>query len=142
MIRAFENIWGNETMCAEARAANWRKMKMKRFSCLPPNEDTLLHHLDWNNYLSYLLKHYELNHHLSLIGDDWCLAATTAGALWWWQCWWKQCITVATVKTTLNDTKTLSNSLQFNFNIDLVVISISLGVSFMISSSNFTNLLS
>ena len=46
MIRAFENIWGNETMCAEARAANWRKMKMKRFSCLPPNEDTLLHHLD------------------------------------------------------------------------------------------------
>ena len=67
----FENIWGKETNCAEARAAKWRKMKKKSLACLPPDEDTLYHHLDRVNFLSFILKHYELNHYPSLIGCGW-----------------------------------------------------------------------
>ena len=40
-------IYGvKETNCAEARAAKWRKMKKKSLARLPPDEDTLHHHLD------------------------------------------------------------------------------------------------
>ena len=61
---------GKKTNCAEARAAKWRKMKKKSLACLPPDGDTL-HHLDQVNYLSFLLKHYELNRHPSPIGRGW-----------------------------------------------------------------------
>ena len=38
-------------------------MRKKSLSRLPPNEDTLHHHLDRVSYLSLLLKRFELNHH-------------------------------------------------------------------------------
>ena len=62
---------GKETTCAEARAAKWRKMKKKRLARRPPDKGTLHHYLDRVNYLSYLLKHYEQNFHLSPIGSGW-----------------------------------------------------------------------
>ena len=37
---------GKETMCAEAMAAKWRKMKNKSLVRLPPDEGTLQHHLN------------------------------------------------------------------------------------------------
>ena len=46
-------------------------MKKKSLARLPPDEDTLHHHLDRVNYLSFLLKHYELNRHPSPIGRGW-----------------------------------------------------------------------
>ena len=57
---------GKETMCTEERAAKWRKTKKKIYVRLPPDEDTLHHHLDKVNYLSYLL-----NRHPSPIGHGW-----------------------------------------------------------------------
>ena len=60
-----------ETTCAETRAAKWRKMKKKCLACFPPDEYTLHHHLDHVSYLSYLLKHYQLDRHLSPAGHGW-----------------------------------------------------------------------
>ena len=62
---------GKETNCAEARAAKWRKMKKKSLARLPSDEDTLHHHLDQDNYLSFSLQHCELNRHPSPIGRCW-----------------------------------------------------------------------
>ena len=62
---------GKENNYVEARAAKWRKMKKKGFTRPPPDEDTLHHHLDRVNYLSFLLKHYELNRHPSPVGRGW-----------------------------------------------------------------------
>ena len=65
-------IYGeNETNCAEARAAKWRKMKKKSLAHLRLDEDTLHHYSDRVNYLSFLLKHYELNCHPSQIRRGW-----------------------------------------------------------------------
>ena len=57
--------------CREARAAKWRKMKKKSLSRLPPDEDTLHHHLDRTNYLSYCQKHYRLVVHPPPIHRGW-----------------------------------------------------------------------
>ena len=57
---------GKETTCTERRAPKWRKTKKKIYVRLPPDEDTLHHHLDKVNYLSYLL-----NRHPSPIGHGW-----------------------------------------------------------------------
>ena len=57
---------GKETTCTEGRAPKWRKTKKKIYVRLPPDEDTLHHHLDKVNYLSYLL-----NRHPSPIGHGW-----------------------------------------------------------------------
>ena len=46
-------------------------MKKKSFVWLLPDEGTLHHHFDRVNYLSYLLKCYELNRCPSPIGGDW-----------------------------------------------------------------------
>ena len=46
-------------------------MKKKSLVRLPPGENTLHHRFDRINYLSFILKHYELNCHPSLIGRDW-----------------------------------------------------------------------
>ena len=43
-------------------------MKKKSLAHLPPDKDTLHHHFDRVNYLSFLLRHYELNRHPSPIG--------------------------------------------------------------------------
>ena len=46
-------------------------MRKKSLARLPPNEDTLYHHLNRVNYLSFLLKRFELNRHSSPIGQGW-----------------------------------------------------------------------
>ena len=46
-------------------------MKKESLAHLPPDEDSFDHHLDQVNYLSYQLKHYELNRHPFLIGRGW-----------------------------------------------------------------------
>ena len=43
-------------------------MRKKSLARIPPDEGTLHHHLDGVNYLSFLLKHYELNRNPSPIG--------------------------------------------------------------------------
>ena len=60
-----------ETTYTEKRATKWRKMKKKSHGCLPPDEECLYHYLDQVNYLSYFLKHCELNRHPSPIGRGW-----------------------------------------------------------------------
>ena len=56
--------------CGKARASKWRKMKKKSMARLPPDEDTLNHHCDRTNYISFCLKHFQLDRHPP-IGHGW-----------------------------------------------------------------------
>ena len=58
----------NVDSCGKARTSKWRKMKKKSMARLPPDDDTLNHHCDRTNYLSYCWQHYELQQHPSPIG--------------------------------------------------------------------------
>ena len=58
---------------ADAKAAKWRKQKNKNTLNLPPDSDSLHHHLNRVNYLTYCLKHYKLREHPSPIGNGWIL---------------------------------------------------------------------
>ena len=58
----------NSELCSEARASKWKKMKKKSMARLPPDDDSLNHHCDRTNYLSYCLKHFHLRSHPSPIG--------------------------------------------------------------------------
>ena len=50
---ALTQIYGEKaTTCSEARTSKWRKMKKKSLACLPPDQDTLDHHLERVNYLT------------------------------------------------------------------------------------------
>ena len=54
-------IYGENTdLCGKARASKWRNMKKKCMARLRPDDDTLNHHCDRTNFLSYCLQHYEL----------------------------------------------------------------------------------
>ena len=85
--------------------------KLKNWCVYQLFRDQLLRdHLDRVNYLSYLLNYYNLKRHPSPIGrgwkhingkfyssysirsssNGWCLATTTAGALWRWWWWWQK----------------------------------------------------
>ena len=67
-----QKIYGEmASTCREARAKKWRKMKKKSLSRLPPDEDTLHHHFDRVNYLSYCQKHFRLAQHPSPIHHGW-----------------------------------------------------------------------
>jgi len=59
--------------CGQARASRWHNMKKKKKSTLrlPPDDDTLKHHLERTNYLSYCQIHYDLLEHPSPIGRGW-----------------------------------------------------------------------
>ena len=59
--------------CAEARAQKWRKQKKKNTLLLPPDSDSLYHHLQRANYLTYCLKNFELREHPSPIMNGWKL---------------------------------------------------------------------
>ena len=61
----------NTDSCAKARASKWKKLKKKSMTRLPPDEDTLNHHLDRTNYLAYCLKHFELVEHPPPIRHGW-----------------------------------------------------------------------
>ena len=58
----------NSELCSEARACKWKKMKKKSMARLPSDDDTLNHHCDRTNYLSYCLRHFYLRSHPSPIG--------------------------------------------------------------------------
>ena len=58
----------NSDSCSKARASKWRKMKKKSMARLPPDDDTLNHHCERTNYLTYCLKHFELQTHPSPLG--------------------------------------------------------------------------
>ena len=57
--------------CAEASVQKWRKQKKKNTLCLPPDSDSLYHHLQRANYLTYCLKNFELREHPSPIMNGW-----------------------------------------------------------------------
>ena len=57
-----------ETTRTYSRTAKWMRTKKKSHGRFPLDEKTLHHHLDRVNYLSYFLKHYQLNSHHSPIG--------------------------------------------------------------------------
>ena len=59
--------------CAEARAQKWRKQKKKNTLLLPPDSDSLYHHLQRENYLTYCLKNFEVREHPSPITNGWKL---------------------------------------------------------------------
>ena len=65
-------IYGeNFPTCAQARASKWHKLKKKKTSRLPPDDDTLLQHFKKVNYLAYCQLHFSLEQHPSLIGNGW-----------------------------------------------------------------------
>ena len=45
--------------------------KEESMARLPPDEDTLNHHCDRTNYISFCLKHFELDRHPHPIGHGW-----------------------------------------------------------------------
>ena len=47
-------IYGeNSESCGQARASKWRKMRKKSMARLPPDNDSLDHHCERTNYLTY-----------------------------------------------------------------------------------------
>ena len=56
---------------AEARAAKWQAMKRKKIIRLVPESDSLRHHLERANYLTYIQKHYQLQTQPSPLGHGW-----------------------------------------------------------------------
>lgn len=58
---------------AEVRAAKWRAQKKKNFIRLAPDEDSLHHHLERANYLTYIQKHFNIHDHPSPINNGWHL---------------------------------------------------------------------
>ena len=57
--------------CVQARASRWHKMKKKAQSASLLMTDTLNHHLERINYITYCQMHYDLLEHPSPIGHDW-----------------------------------------------------------------------
>ena len=57
----------------EVRAAKWKAQKKKSTIRLAPDSDSLRHHLERANYLTYLQKHFDLQSHPSPIGHVWHL---------------------------------------------------------------------
>ena len=57
--------------CGQARASWWDKMKKKSTVRLPPDDDTLNHHLERTNFITYCQVHYDLLEHPSPIGHGW-----------------------------------------------------------------------
>ena len=65
-------IYGGET-CGQVRASKWRKQKKKRMILLPPDEDSLNHHLDRTNYLTFCQRNFQMKNHPSPLGYGWHL---------------------------------------------------------------------
>ena len=59
--------------CSEARAQKWRQQKKKNTLNLPPDSDSLYHHLQRANYLTYCLQNFDHKEHPSPIGNGWNL---------------------------------------------------------------------
>lgn len=57
--------------CAQVRADKWRKQKRKSTVTLPPDQDSLWHHLERTNYIVFCQRHYEDREHPSPLGHGW-----------------------------------------------------------------------
>ena len=62
-----------EDSCAAARAVKWRSQPKKNTMYLPPDDDSMHHHLARVNYVTYCQKHYELRTHPCPLGNGWAL---------------------------------------------------------------------
>lgn len=61
----------NAVTCGQARASKWHKLKKKSTIRLPPDDDSLNHHLQRTNYITFCQLHYELLEHPSPMGHGW-----------------------------------------------------------------------
>ena len=57
--------------CGQARASKWHKLKKKSTIRLPPDDDSLNHHIQRTNYITYCQLHYEMLQHPSPVGHGW-----------------------------------------------------------------------
>ncbi|MES9880814.1 MAG: hypothetical protein ABW185_08030 [Sedimenticola sp.] len=62
-----------DVTCGQARASKWHKLKKKSTIRLPPDDDTLDHHVERTNYITYCQLHYNLIEHPSPIGHGWTI---------------------------------------------------------------------
>ncbi|KAJ4930797.1 hypothetical protein JOQ06_025105 [Pogonophryne albipinna] len=60
-----------DVTCGQARAFKWHKLKKKSTVRLPPDDDSLDHHVERTNYIAYCQLHYNLLEHPSPIGHGW-----------------------------------------------------------------------
>ena len=60
-----------ERTCASARAVKWRKQKNKNSMYLPPDKDSLQHHLERTNYITYCQRNFQLTNHPSPLNHGW-----------------------------------------------------------------------
>jgi len=60
-----------DATCSQARTSKWHKLKRKSTLRLPPDDDSLNHHVERPNYITYCQLHYALFEHLSPIGHGW-----------------------------------------------------------------------
>ncbi|KAF3856929.1 hypothetical protein F7725_017652, partial [Dissostichus mawsoni] len=56
-----------DVTCGQARASKWHKLKKKSTVHLPPDDDSLDHHVERKNYIAYC----QLLEHPSPIGHGW-----------------------------------------------------------------------
>ncbi|KAG1697231.1 hypothetical protein GQR58_006067 [Nymphon striatum] len=67
------NSQNKEESCATARAVKWRSQPKKNTMYLPPDDDSMHHHLVRVNYVTYCQKHYEVRSHPCPLGNGWAL---------------------------------------------------------------------
>ena len=60
-----------DVTCGQARASKWNKLKSKSLVRLPPDADSLNHHIERTNYISYCQLNYNMFEHPSPIGHGW-----------------------------------------------------------------------
>ena len=60
-----------DVTCGQARASKWNKLKSKSLVCLSPDADSLNHHIERTNYISYCQLNYNMFKHPSPIGHGW-----------------------------------------------------------------------
>ena len=66
-------IYGDSTSvtCGQARSSRWHKLKKKNTVRLPPDNDSLKHHIKRTNFITYCQKHYNMQDHPSPINNGW-----------------------------------------------------------------------
>ena len=61
----------DDVTCGQARASKWKKMTRKTTTHLPPDDDTLRHHLIRTNYITYCQVHFNMEENPSPISHGW-----------------------------------------------------------------------
>ena len=67
------NVYGENAhfTCGQARASKWHTLKKKSTIRLPPDDDSLDHHVERTNHITYYQLQYNLLEHPSPIGHGW-----------------------------------------------------------------------